>query len=156
MASSRGQQFAGFNLQNAASLRSLATSVEHWRRDGRDLASAELRGFTRVQQATVVTTVLRINRSPLYRDILLSGLVGVIRDGGADKIVLEAGTYLQSYLIPGSDQPNSEAFPSAEIAWRAREPPGRRVGDSTWRLVHQAVEDSHQRLGFGAERPEWC
>jgi hypothetical protein len=118
-----GQHFAGFDLEDARSLRQLANGIEYYSTVTRDPVSRELRRLSQFQRDTVAFIVQKMERSPLFKElvmILLSASRGVIDT----RQLMEAGRILRDYAVAGSDTPNGAAYAEVAAAWERRVPIG--------------------------------
>jgi hypothetical protein len=110
--------FAGFDLENNASLRELATGLDYWLTGGRNPSkSREMKALSPCQQSTIAMIAQRMAHSPLLTEIVTPFLHASHIRGTQ---FLEAARDLAIYAVPQAEEPRAAAYQEALMAWKNR------------------------------------
>ncbi|KAH6721091.1 hypothetical protein BKA61DRAFT_665846 [Leptodontidium sp. MPI-SDFR-AT-0119] len=115
--------FAGFNLENTRSLRSLHWALDYWLKGGRATHLGALSKLSKIQRSTVEMVIQRMERSPLLQDII-STFLKLSREDS--KALQTGGRDLELYAVTSTYEPKTYAYKEAEEgeAWKNRQPLG--------------------------------
>lgn len=111
--------FAGYDLENSASLRRLNEGLQYWYDSGRDEQHQALKDLKWLELDTVKNVDYRMRHSPLLTEILTSFLNTNPQDYQA---LLLAGQLLTNYATPMALEPRAHAYQDALLSWQHKWP----------------------------------
>ncbi|KAG4435856.1 hypothetical protein IFR05_008653 [Cadophora sp. M221] len=113
--------FAGFNLEDTRSLRTLHLALDYWYKGGRSIHRGPLSKLSKLQRSTIEMAVQRMQHSPLLQDIIMTFLKLPKKD---PKTLQAGGRDLDLYAVTSTYEPKTYAYKEAEEAWKNRQPLG--------------------------------